>query len=161
MRKDKAIKILKTQSEKLNDVNNLDNLWSIETRTYIEKFFGQDSEQLKYVKEFKWRPSVSSEPVLYRPTMVKFLNNCIETISNIGVYKPPTENWFSKLPNWSINLGLPALCFVSFGIGVLFTTNNNYELRKENSELKEKLSFISSDTITNQHKNLSDKPKQK
>ena len=149
MRKDKAIKILEVQLKKLRDINNLDNLWSIETRTYIEKFFGQDSEQLKYVKDFKWRPSVASDPISYRPTMEKFLNNCIETIQNIGLYKAHSENWFSKLPNWIINLGLPALCFVSFGVGVLFTTNNNYELRKENSELKEKLSLISLKIVAN------------
>jgi hypothetical protein len=94
-----------------------------------------------------------------REEIINFLNDCVNIISNKGIYKTPTENWFSKLPNWIINLGLPALCFISFGIGVLFTNNNNYELRVENKKLKEKLLLISSDRITNQNKNLSNNPK--
>jgi hypothetical protein len=88
-----------------------------------------------------------------------FLNDCISVISNIGVYKKPINNWFYQLPNWVITLSLTALCFVSFGIGILFTTNNNSELRNENSKLKEKLINIPSDTISDNHKNLKNKPK--
>jgi len=157
MKTKKAINILKNQIDKLMDLSLDDNnnSWVVQTSTYIELFFDKDSYQISYFKEksgYLFKESARKE-------LNAFLNDCIEVISNKGLYKPPTENWFSKLPNWAINLGLPALCFISFSIGVLFTNNNNSELRKENSELKEKLLLISTDTITNQHKNLSDKPK--
>jgi hypothetical protein len=155
MNKVKAIKILKEQSEKLKkiEIYKTQN-WIVETRTYLTLFFGKTSYQSEH---FRMNCNISSENK--REEIINFLNDCVNIISNKGIYKTPTENWFSKLPNWIINLGLPALCFISFGIGVLFTNNNNYELRVENKKLKEKLLLISSDRITNQNKNLSNNPK--
>lgn len=159
MNKKKATSILKNQIDKLESKENLNHRWTIETRTYLSTFFGQDSEEMNYLKNFNWTPGVASNPEDYKPSIEAFLNDCINTINNIGVKKEPVDNWFSKLPNWAINLGLPALCFISFGVGILFTNNTNSELRKENTELKEQLLLIPSDTIPKQHKNLSDKPK--
>jgi hypothetical protein len=143
------------QSEKLKkiEIYKTQN-WIVETRTYLTLFFGKTSYQSEH---FRMNSNISSENK--REEIINFLNDCVNIISNKGIYKTPTENWFSKLPNWIINLGLPALCFISFGIGVLFTNNNNYELRVENKKLKEKLLLISSDRITNQNKNLSNNPK--
>jgi hypothetical protein len=158
MNKKKATLILKNQIDKLESKENLNHRWTIETRTYLSTFFGQESEQYKHLDNFHWQPGVADDPERFKPHIVSFINDCISTINNIGLKKDPVDNWFSKLPNWAINLGLPALCFISFSVGILFTNNNNSELRKENSELKEQLLLISSDTITNKHKNLSDKP---
>ncbi|TXD63731.1 hypothetical protein [Polaribacter glomeratus] len=156
MKKEKAIKILTQQSEKLKNIDLSDiRNWDVETKTYLSDFFGKESHQYNHFRMNLTDPRISVQ----KEKIILFLNDCCNIISNIGLYKPLTENWFSKLPNWIINLGLPALCFISFGTGILFTNNNNYELRKENSELKEKLSLISSDTITNNHKNLSNNPK--
>ena len=156
MRNKKAISILKEQSEKLKKLELFTtHNWTVETRTYISEFFGKESYQSEHFRmNFT---DIKSEQK--KEQINSFLNDCINIILNKGLYKPQTDNWFSKLPDWIINLGLPALCFISFGIGILFTNNNNYELRKENSYLKKKLLLISSDTITNKNKNLSGKPK--
>jgi hypothetical protein len=156
MKKQKAIQILQEQSEKLKPLDMFEaHNWTIETRTYLSSFFGKESYQSEHFRMHLLDIKTENKKI----KVISFLNDCVNIISNNGLYKPPTENWFSKLPNSIINLGLPALCFVSFGLGIVFTTNNNYELRNENINLKDKLLLISSDTITNQHKNLSNKPK--
>ena len=156
MKKKEAIGVLKNQMDKLKNVSLDENInWRTQTLTYIELFLGKDSNEAIHFKDrsgYLFKENIRTELNL-------FLNNCIETIIAKGVYKERQDNWFSKLPNWAINLGLPALCFVSFGIGVLFTTNNNFKLRKENSELKEQLLLISSDSLPHQNKNLRNKPK--
>ena len=146
MKNKKAISILTEQSEKLKKLELFTtHNWTVETRTYISEFFGKESYQAEHFRMNL--TDIKSEQK--KEQIISFLNDCINIISNKGLYKPPTENWFSKLPDWTINLGLPALCFISFGVGILFTNNNNSELRKENTELKNKLLLISS------NKNLS------
>jgi hypothetical protein len=156
MKNKKAISILIEQSEKLKRLELFTtHNWTVETRTYLTEFFGKESYQSEHFRMNL--TDIKSEQK--KDQIISFLSDCINIISNKGLYKQPTENWFSKLPDWTINLGLPALCFISFGVGILFTNNNNSELRKENSTLKEKLLLISSDTITNNYKNLSNKQK--
>jgi hypothetical protein len=154
MKKQNAIRLLTEQSEKLKtlEIFTTDN-WTVETKTYLSEFFGKQSYQSEHFRMNL--TDIKSERK--KEQIISFLNDCSNIISNNGLYKPPTENWFFKLPDWTINLGLPAICFISFTLGVLFTNNNNSELRNENRILKEKLLLISSDSITN--KNLSNKPK--
>jgi hypothetical protein len=156
MKKQKAIRILKEQSEKLKplEILNTQN-WTVETQTYLSEFFGKQSYQSEHFRMNL--TDIRSERK--KEQIISFLNDCSNIISNKGLYKSPTENWFSKLPDWIINLGLPALCFISFGTGILFTNNNNLELRNENKKLKEQLLLISSDSITNQQEKMSNKPK--
>lgn len=134
MKKNKAIEILKGQRDKLNmtDEKRSQSILD-ETKTYIDLFFGSESYQSYYFRSFSWynTPHTSDRNEL-EIEYLNYLNSCIETIKNIGVNKKPTENWFSRLPNWSINLGLTALCFATFGLGALF---NNHELKLENSKL--------------------------
>lgn len=167
MRNKKAISILENQLKKIENPELRTETFLMETRTYIKTFFSEDSEQYNFIANFKWHKFNSSytfkgeelQPEKKYNELKEFLNKSIDTIKNIGIKKEPVENWFSKLPDWVINLGLPSLCFISFGFGILFTTNNNAELRRENKKLKEKLLLISSDTIPNNHKNLSNSPK--
>jgi hypothetical protein len=145
MKRKKAISILIEQSEKLKhlEVFTTHN-WTIETRTYLAEFFGKESYQSEHFRMNLM--DIKSEQK--KEQIISFLSDCVNIISNKGLYKPETENWFSKLDDWTINLGLPALCFISFGIGILFTNNNNSELRNENSILKEKLLLVSSSKIS-------------
>tara|TARA_R110002049_G_scaffold308704_1_gene513536 strand:- start:870 stop:1352 length:483 start_codon:yes stop_codon:yes gene_type:complete len=160
MNKKKAISIIQNQINKLeSSKDNRTYSWIIETRTYIESFFGEKSHQSDYFKYYSWSNSPNFNPDEQEKNTIHYLKDCINTINNLGLYKAPVENWFSKLPNWAINLGLPALCLISFSLGILFTNNDNKELRSENKKLKNELLLISSDTITNQHKNLSNNPK--
>lgn len=51
MRKSRRIEILKQQIEKLNDEKyEKDEKWTIQTLTYINRFFGENSPQSKYIK---------------------------------------------------------------------------------------------------------------
>jgi hypothetical protein len=167
MRDKKAISILKKQLQKIENPEFRTDDFLMETRTYIKLFFTEKSEQYDFIYYFKWHKTNSAytfkdedkEPEKKYNKIKEFLNKSIDTIENIGIKKESVDNWFSKLPDWTINLGLPAICFVSFGFGILFTTNNNSELRLENKKLKDKLLLISSDTITKNHKNLSNSPK--
>ncbi len=104
----------------------------METRVYIKAFFSEKSEQYDFINNFKWYKfnssytykDESSEPEKKYDELKEFLNKSIDIIYNIGIKKEPVDNWFSKLPDWAINLGLPTMCFISFGFGILFTTNN-------------------------------------
>lgn len=87
MKKRKAISILQNQIDKLDVKENLNHQWTIETRTYLTKFFGQDSEQLNYLKNFHWTPNVASNPEDFKPAIKSFLKDCINTINNIGLKK--------------------------------------------------------------------------
>ncbi|MCG8786471.1 hypothetical protein G1K52_11940 [Tenacibaculum finnmarkense] len=165
MKTKKAIETIEFQIRKIDNLStsNLDS-WKIQTETFLHSFL-KKKEYTHKIKNFYlsdvnasvFDRTPKSENEL-KTEMKDFLNDCLFTLSTLGIKKEPIENWFSKLPNWLINLGLPALCFVSFGLGILFTNNNNYELKKENSKLKKSL-LKPSDTITNQHKYLSSKPK--
>lgn len=154
MRKNKAVSSLRKQIKKLDNKENMNEFWCIETRTYINSYFGENSEQFDQIKDFHWNDKNINDTT--KGIIYKYLESCIETIIVLGIKKEHYENWFSKLPNWGINLGLPAICFISFGLGILFTNNNNTELKNENKTLKERLSSISTDSISNQHKYLSD-----
>lgn len=159
MKTKKAVNIIHNQIIKLDNKENHNHNWILETRTYLKNIFGEDSPQEKSLHYFSFEYSPNDIPLNEKIVNQKqFLNNCINTVKNIGVYKPKKENWFSELPNWSINLGLPALCFLAFSAGVLFTNNNNSDLRKKNKRLNERLLLVPADTITNQHKNLSNSP---
>lgn len=129
MRKSKAVSALKKQIKKLDNNENMNNNWCIQTRMYLKSFFGEKSEQFELIKEFYWNTHNTNEQGKART--INFLNSCIETINVIGIKKENNENWFSKLPTWAINLGLTGLCFISFSTGILLTNNNNSELRKE------------------------------
>jgi len=165
MKNKTAINIIKRQIVKLSKTSGEDlYLWQNQTCTYILSFFNDNSYEYSYIKNYTFFEAAqrgrNSEPKSLdkiRKELNLFLNNCIETINDLGLYKPPVDNWFSKLPNWLINLGLPTLCFISFSFGILFTNNNNRELINENKKLNNKLLLISSDSISNKYKGLSNK----
>ncbi|MBA6156473.1 hypothetical protein H3Z83_08110 [Tenacibaculum sp. S7007] len=148
MRKNKAISILENQIKKLGKKENLNHRWTIETRTYLKEFFGEDSEQLQFLKDFNWKPGIASEPEIYKPTIEKFLYDCISTIKNIGLKKEVTENWFSKIPNWIMSLSLTGLFGLGIVIGNVTNDKQNFELRQENKVLKRELLNKTEDTLS-------------
>jgi len=158
MKTQKAIKILNEQSEKLKKLELFTtHNWTVETRTYLTEFFGKDSYQSEHFRMNMM--DIKSDQK--KEQIIDFLNDCVNIISNRGLYKPPTENWFSKLPNWLFSLGLTALFGLGIVIGNVTNDKQNFELRQENKELKNKLLSIPTDSISNQDKDLSNKPKQK
>lgn len=167
MRNKEAISVLRKQLNKIENPENRTDLFLMETKTYIGIFFSDKSDQYSFISNFKWFEPNSffysddddKEPEKRYLKIKKFLENSIATIENMGIKKEPVvDNWFSRLPNWAINLGLPALCFISFSMGILFTNNNNSELRMENKKLKEEKLIRISDTINVSYKNTINVP---
>jgi hypothetical protein len=156
MKKKKAILILNQQSDKLKKLELFTtHNWTVETRTYLTEFFGKESYQTEHFRMNL--TDIKSDQK--KEQVIDFLNNCANIISNKGLHKPSTENWFSKLPNWLFSLGLTALFGLGIVIGNVTNDKQNFELRQENKELKNKLLSIPADSITNK-KDLSNKPKQ-
>ena len=140
MTKKEAIKILKKQIDKVDELNHLNiDSWKIQTATYLEKFFNNKKYSDKitnfYLTDFNTEiqglPNKSTNDL--KSEMKDFLFDCIETISNIDLYKEPIENWFSRLPNWIINLGLPALCLIAYTLGSQLSNNNHIKTEKPNT----------------------------
>ena len=155
MRKSKAVSSLKKQINKLDNSENMNHSWCVETRTYLNAYFGENSEQSNNLKKFEWDTINDKEK--YKKSTLTYLESCIDTINNIGIKKENHDNWFSKLPTWAINLGLTGLCFISFSTGILLTNNNNSELRQENKEIKEKYKNLRDSLSVRQTFKVSDK----
>ena len=136
MRKKAAISILKNQISKLDDSSNHTESWIIETHTYIEKFFGEKSRQGQFFQSVSFKPYPGFSVQLKITETKKHLEDCANTIKNVGLHKPPKNNFFSQLPDWLLVLILTALASVSFLIGKYTSDLQNIELRRENSELK-------------------------
>ncbi len=157
MKKRTATGILQKQLLKIPDLSD-DNthLWYNQTCTYIIRFFSKDSYEFKYIKSFDFN-DISDDSNISESDSIKdlklYLNNCIETINNIGLNKPPVDNWFSMLPDWLMSLILVALFGLGIIIGNITNDKQNFNLRQDNKELK--LLLSSSDSIANHYKKLS------
>ena len=96
MNKKTAIKILETQKQKLDSFikkSFYDLVWKTQTVQYIKQIFGENSEQFKFINGIK----VQSP---YSPDLTKFLDSCIDSVKNVGVFKEPKEKhfrWILKL----------------------------------------------------------------
>lgn len=127
MNKSKAIKILKKQIVKLESADEYISSWIIQTNSYLEMIFGLKSKQSNFFRngffdiqiwdkadatdddiddEFK-RITLNKKSIA-----VNFLNECIDLIDDIGVYKPePKGNYISRL---SDNM-------ITFWLGIIFS----------------------------------------
>ncbi|WP_298147698.1 hypothetical protein [Flavobacterium sp.] len=140
MKPDKAVEILRQQIEKLQtSKDNRTQSWTIETRTYIVYFFGENSFQNEYFRHLSWSIEPKRDHDRQEKDAIKFLEDCINTIKNVGLYKKPTTNILSKLSDSLIVLILTAIATVAVGIGKYISDIQNIELKRENIELKEKI----------------------
>lgn len=112
MKKNQAISILKNQKSKIQNQQNRTQEWTVQTRTYIEKFFGVESKEVRYINKFSFFNYPSGDVDL-------FLDNCIETIENIGLYKKPKTNFLYAIPNWLAMLLFPLMLTIGIAIGNL------------------------------------------
>lgn len=136
MDKKSAITIINKQIYKLSKLekpSHFESTWLVQTKTYIDKFFGNESN------ESKWFSNLSPGSK-YAPDPIPFLNDCIETINHIGLYKKPKSNLLSTIPNWIIILLLPALLTLGIMIGRYTSDVQNIELKREVKLLKESIS---------------------
>ncbi|WP_296316732.1 hypothetical protein [Winogradskyella sp. UBA3174] len=143
MKKSKAIHILKNQIKKLENEQNLNYSWTLETKTYIVKFFGKDSPQESYIKYFDWQPTIADRPIDKREGIKAFVNDCINTIDNIGIKKDPKQNILNRIPDWSIIPIVTALVFIG-GVFGRYNKDIAYIRMEEKIEiLKDSISTIS------------------
>lgn len=115
MNKTNAISILSRQRDKLKDLELPGDLsfdWLVQTRTYIDNFFGEESHQSGRLKRIPLG-SVNS------PNLIPFLNDCIETIKDIDLHKKPKSNYLVSMPNWAASLLLMLIFTVGLALGEL------------------------------------------
>jgi hypothetical protein len=146
MNKKTAKQIINNQIEKLSAFNSPSEFhgnWKIQTKTYIELFFGNDSDQFKYMKNIE---GVSSA---YRSDPTKFLKDCIELIDNIGLYKKPKQNFLYTMPNWVAMLAFPLMLTIGIAFG-------NFQAKTQSITPKEDNSSIIIDTPSSVTKNIAD-----
>ena len=156
MRKGKAINILTEQSDKLKNIDLSDTRnWAAETKNYLSYFFGKESHQYIHFKN----NLTDSRVAFKKDKVISFLNDCCNIISNIGLYKPPTENWFSKLPDWSIIPIITSLIFIGSVLGRYQKDIAFIRMEKRIETLKDSIIIISTNKISYKVKKHTDKPK--
>ncbi|HMK17831.1 MAG TPA: hypothetical protein VK492_06530 [Chitinophagaceae bacterium] len=145
MEKDKAVQVLNNQKAKLNSIST-DNctVWQTQTKSYIKSFFGESSPEYHYIDNFQffyhvgdnWRGEMNRNI----PVASLFIDNCIETIDNNGLYKPPKPNWLTHVDNrWLVGIAaglLAGIFFLGRFVGSTESDIKNIELRNEIKDLK-------------------------
>jgi len=118
----KAIDILKSQKEKLEDFDNKNQNWVFQTASYIKDFFGENSTEFSFISQFhfhvvssNWdspedvRRWLAEKPIEAKP----FLDNCVETLQHKGLFKQPKQNFLNRLSDtalWTIiSIAIPGL----------------------------------------------------
>ncbi|MDZ4204081.1 MAG: hypothetical protein U1C46_04605 [Bacteroidales bacterium] len=161
MNKKKAINILNNQKAKLLDRNIYkDETWVFQTGSYIKDFFGDNSTEYSFISGFTFMVKVLNvtPPEETRRLLkeqekkaIKFLDDCIETISNKGLCKTDKVNFLKSLDNSTIIALFIFFCTTLFGIGYYFGTEKinkeNIELSREVNRLRD--SFEQERTIKN------------
>jgi len=155
MRKNKAIGILNIQRLKLEDNSYYaDRKWTIQTQDYIKYFFGENSPQLEYIKnyiDFNYY-RVNSNPdekeakiQKEKDSAIRFINDCIEIIENKGLVNQ-NHNFLERANNTIL---ITVILFLISGLisggyifGVSTTDSKNVELRQENKLLKDSLNKV-------------------
>ncbi len=141
MKKDEAILELNRQIDRLNDKNYPKNdAWTNKTATLIRKYFGEDSEQYKFLSDFKFltgfiTPDTKQQIIdRNKGRAVQYLKDCIEFIEKYGLYKRPRKNILSTIGNeWLVAILIPiagALYGLGFSNGTHSNDVQNYELRQ-------------------------------
>ena len=152
----KAIEILQKQKLKLDNPNFLkDENWVFQTASYIKDFFGENSTEYFFISKFQFSAYYSNldskQDAIGRlnaqtPKAKKYLENCIETISNKGLYKQPKTNFLNRISDtalWTIiSISFTGLIYVGFFFGNLYSDKQNIEIKKENENLKDSISSI-------------------
>jgi len=105
--------------------------------------FNEDNE--KYNKEIKEK-------------LIKVLNDGIDTIKHFGAYKEPKPNFLARIPNWLLGILITGLFTLAIMIGQILSDRQNFDLKQENKELKERLSSIPSKSISDKKENKSSQP---
>jgi hypothetical protein len=142
-----AISILNKQIDKLKlSKENRTDSWTIETKQYIISFFGEDSIQKDFFNGYSWVLNPNSDLDWQEKQVIAFLNDCINTIRNIGLYKKEKPNFLVTLPNWIISAVLPGLFALGLLAGKCSSDYQNVKLKQDNILYQDTLSSIRKNT---------------
>jgi hypothetical protein len=154
MNNKKAIGILKKQIEKLDDSTfHKDGNWTFQTASYIKDFFGKESTEYLFISKFNFKvitgpwdddKSVNQQLLDKHKKAKVYLENCIETISNKGLYKHPKTNIVSDKSNFELLGIVVAISIFVFGIGYWTKNVELFSITKQKEEFKS----LSSDSTT-------------
>jgi hypothetical protein len=157
-----AIAILKRQINKLqSSKENRNDSWTIETKHYIISFFGENSIQKDFFNGYSWSLNPNSDLDWQENQVVLFLNDCINIIKNVGLYKKPKTNIVSDKSNFELISIVIAISLFAFWIGYwaknieLFSIENKKEVSKSLS------SYGTSQKISNPEKKHTESSKTK
>jgi hypothetical protein len=147
MKKEAAINILNKQKDKLDDVNNLVNdTWRTQTVSYIKMLFGETSPEYSFIYHFQMYYDYDTKVDETKgriPQLSKYIDNCIETINDKGLYREQKKNFLSRLPDtWPIpilSIAIPSLFIGGTLWGKKLSDTQNIELKMENKDLKSRL----------------------
>lgn len=146
MTTEKAIEILIRQRDKVVDKDHYnDETWVFHTASHIKDFFGEDSTEYSFISQFKftvignsamsneqWRSDLDHQ----QDKALKFIDNCIQTIKDKGLYRPPRQNFLQRLNDtWLTTI----LVLVLSGIGTVTFLIGQYTAGLENIELERDL----------------------
>jgi len=142
MRKSKSIKILNRLIKENKNENSL-----IKIRSYILEFFGENSPEYEHSKSltYKFKEIVIKEHTgniktqyteSQRLSIIKsrekvinnFLENCIETINNKGLYKKHKNNLLSEFSDLKLIIMFITVIIFSIYLGIRLS---EYKLIKE------------------------------
>ncbi|WP_298146839.1 hypothetical protein [Flavobacterium sp.] len=159
MNRKKAIEILQKQKQKLDNPNFLkDENWVFQTASYIKDFFGESSTEYFFISKFEFtayysKPDSKQDAIgrlnAKTPKAKKYLENCIETISNKGLYKHPKKNLVSDKSNFELIGIVITISIFVFWIGYWV---KSVELFSSKNKTENSTSFLSntvSQKITN------------
>jgi hypothetical protein len=146
MTETKAVELLRAQKDKIPLFTELTaDSFQTHTTSYISEIFGEKSEEMKFINNisFQSRTMYVTHDQQREWTsigMTDFLNNCIDTVMNKGVYKPQKINFFYTIDvKWILASAL-GLLVGSFVAGYNFGDRlNNSDLKIENSALRDSL----------------------
>jgi len=143
MNRRKAIKLLEGQITKLKRLKSPMDMevdFLIQTKTYIDKFFGSDSPQSK---------RLTGVPIAQEttPDFIPFLNDCIETINYFGLYKEKNKNILSTQNNWKLLAIATTIFIAGLSAGIWLKENTSF------------IVFPSVENSSNNHSNSESPPK--
>ena len=148
MKNEQTIALLRREQESLKTVNSATcSVWKTHMKSYIKTFFGEHSPQFKYISDYQFwynynQPEAETKANI--PIMSLFVETCIDTITNIGLYKPPKQNFLSRISDGLlaaiIGIAVPALFIGGTLWGKYLSDVQNIELKQENKQLMDKLS---------------------
>ncbi|MCK4664498.1 MAG: hypothetical protein KAT68_16635 [Bacteroidales bacterium] len=149
MNRKSAIKILRKQKAKLTDKNHYnDETWVFQTASYIKDFFGYNSTEYSFISKFSFTVKVLNitppEETLQlikekEQKALNFLDDCVETISNKGLYKRDNIIFLKKLVNVKTIGLILSIGATIFLIGYYFGTE---KINKENIELNREVKIL-------------------